>query len=103
MLHTETASPVDQFGRFTIESDYDQLVAGGHDDRHVATLDYLRRLKGLLGEFGLADAATAVLEHLHEHPDAFVDAGLEAEAVCCHRWWTPEHVGVGTGSQRLMQ
>lgn len=91
-LHTETAPHVDSFGRFTLDLNRDRLVVDGHDAWHPAAVDYVRRLAERLGEFGHADVATAALEHLHEHPDAFDGSG---EPVLCHGWWTPEHVAVG--------
>lgn len=91
-LHVETAQHIDRFGRITSESNRERLVVDGHDGWPAAAVEYVRRLEDVLGEFGHTDVATAVLEHVHEHPDAFESSG---GPVLCHGWWTPEHVAVG--------
>lgn len=97
-LHAETAEHLDEFGRFRPDGG-GVSVAGDengerHDDWHSAARAYVRRRRPVLAEFGHADVADAVLDFLGEHPGAFAGAG---EPVCCHGWWTPEHVAVVDG------
>lgn len=91
-LHAETAAHVDAYGRF--RPDGDGLRVDGENDWRAAARAYVRRRRPVLADHGHADVADAVLDFLREHPDAF--SGVD-EPVCCHGWWTPEHVPVADG------
>ncbi|MDS0298747.1 aminoglycoside phosphotransferase family protein [Halogeometricum sp. S1BR25-6] len=88
-LHEETEPLVDGYGPFR--------AAGGSlrvetaDDWHGAAVDDVRQRRSVLAEYGHADVADAVVGFLRDRPDAFDGAG---DPVCCHGWWTPEHVAV---------
>ena len=91
-LHEETEPLVDGYGPF-------RAVDGGvsvetADDWHAAAVDDVRRRRAVLAEYGRTDVADAVVEFLRDRPDAFDGAD---DAVCCHGWWTPEHVAVENG------
>ncbi len=88
-LHAETAEHTDAFGQFVAAGD--GVRVDGADDWHAAVLAYVRRRRPVLADYGHGDVADAVLDYLAEHPEAFSGAG---DAVCCHGWWTSEHVGV---------
>lgn len=88
-LHTETAEHVDAYGRF--RPDGDGVRVEGSDDWREAATGYVRRRRPVLDDYGHADVADAVIDYLREHPDALSGTG---DPVCCHGWWTPEHVPV---------
>ena len=95
-LHRDTAPAVEGYG--TPRSTGDGLRAP-HDDWHAAAVDYLRDRRRTLADYGHADLADAVLDRLRDRPDAFDGAG---PAVCCHGWWTPEHLAVRDGEPRCV-
>lgn len=90
-LHAETAEHVDSFGRFRPGGNGDGVRVEGGDDWREAAMAYVRRRRPVLDDHGHADVADAVLEYLREHPGALSGA---SDPVCCHGWWTPEHVPV---------
>lgn len=88
-LHEETAPLIDGYGPFTLDG---ETVGGGpHDTWHAAAIAYLEDRALALEPYGYASSARAAIEHLERHPEAFDGAG---EPVCCHGWFTPEHVAV---------
>lgn len=90
-LHADTAPSLDGFGRL----EFDGVVPrAARDDWRAAALAFVRRRRQLLAARGHADLADAVLDCLREHPGLFADAG---DPVCCHGWWSPEHVAVADG------
>ena len=96
-LHAGTAAHVDAYGRFRPDGDGDGggvRVEGG-DDWREAAMAYVRRRRPVLDDYGHADVADAVHDYLREHPSALAGAD---EPVCCHGWWTPEHVPVADGA-----
>lgn len=97
-LHAETAPHLDGYGHF--EVDGDSLVLPSEDDWHAAATEYVERLRGVVAEFGHADVADAALDYLREHPRAFEDAG---DPVCCHGWWSPEHVAVDAEGEQASE
>ncbi|MDS0292872.1 phosphotransferase [Halogeometricum luteum] len=91
-LHAETEPLVDGYGPF-------RAADGGVrvdtvDDWRAAAVDDIRHRRSVLAEYGHADIADAVVEFLRDRPDAFDGMG---DPVCCHGWWTPEHVTVEDG------
>lgn len=91
-LHAETRPLVEGYG--TPSVDGGRLVAG-HDDWHAAAVATLRERRATLEEHGCEDADAAVVarvaDRLADRPEAFEGAG---PLVCCHGWWSPEHVAV---------
>lgn len=69
----------------------DEGLTAPHDDWHAAASAYVHARRPVLADHGHADLADAVLDLLDDRPDAFEGAGA---SVCCHGWWTPEHVAV---------
>lgn len=96
-LHQETEPVIDEYGRF--ESKDEDVTVAGHDRWHDAAIDYARRHRSTLAQYGHADVADEVVEYLEEHPDVFDGAG---DPVCCHGWATPEHVSVHDGEVACM-
>jgi Ser/Thr protein kinase RdoA (MazF antagonist) len=95
-LHAESAPAVDGYG---LPEPTDEGLVAPHDDWHAAAVAYVRARRPPLAAHGHADLADAVLDRLADRPDAFAGAG---DAVCCHGWWTPEHVAVGAGEVRCV-
>jgi len=87
-LHTDSAPRVDGYG---VPERNDGRLVAPQDTWHEAALAALRRRRTLLSGSGYADVVAAVLDHLRSHPDAFAGTG---PSVCCHGWWSPEHVAV---------
>jgi fructosamine-3-kinase len=92
-LHDETTDYVDSYGHFEPVAG-DNVSVDGENDWHAAARAYVRRRRPVLADYGHGDVADAVLDYLGEHPDALAGAGAP---VCCHGWWTPDHVAVGAG------
>lgn len=95
-LHDETEPLVDGYG--LPESDDDGLTAP-HDDWHDAVVAYVEARRDAIAEYGHADLADAVLDRLADRPEAFAGVG---PSVCCHGWWTPEHVSVSDSEVRCV-
>lgn len=91
-LHTETEPLVDGCGPFRAADGGVRVETA--DDWHAAAVDHVRHRRSVLAEYGHADVADAAVEFLRDRPDAFDGAG---DPVCCHGWWTPEHVAVEDG------
>lgn len=91
-LHGESAAAVTGFGRPRPAED--GLVAP-HDDWHEAALAWLRDRRTAVARHGQTDVVDAVLSAIEDRRWAFEGAG---EPVCCHGWWTPEHVAVADGA-----
>lgn len=96
-LHRETAPVIDEYGRF--EPKGEGLTVLGHDWWHDAAIDYTRRYRSTLAQYGHGEVADVVVDYLEEHPDVFDGAG---DPVCCHGWSTPEHVTVADGEVACM-
>jgi len=88
-LHAETAEHVDAYGRF--RPDGDGVRVDGGDGWREAVMAYVGRRRSVLDDYGHADVADAVLDHLREHPGALSGA---SDPVLCHGRWTPEHAPV---------
>jgi fructosamine-3-kinase len=100
-LHDESDGLADRYGRFRLDDGGpDGAAAGalaieGHDDWHAAARAYVHDRRSAIADYGHADVADEVLAFLDDHPDAF--AGAHGP-VCCHGWWTPEHVAIDDGA-----
>ncbi|MCG1004412.1 MULTISPECIES: phosphotransferase family protein [Halobacterium] len=90
-LHEETAASLDGYGRLQFE---DGMPHASHGEWQTAAIAFVQRRRPLLANHGHADIADAVLDCFREHPGLFGDAG---DPVCCHGWWSPEHVAVEGG------
>jgi fructosamine-3-kinase len=93
-LHDETEPLVDGYGQLEFGDDERHRVATERSTWHEAAIDYVRRRRETVREYGHAETVDAVLEHLRARPAAFVDAG---PSVCTHGWASPEHVAVRDG------
>ncbi len=91
-LHAETRPLVEGYGQPS--PDGGRLVAD-HGSWSAAAVASLRERRGTLEDHGCEEADAAVVARvadlLADRPGAFEGAGLP---VCCHGWWSPEHVAV---------
>lgn len=88
-LHRESEQHIDRFGRFTTNGD--GLTVEGDSSWHRSAIAYLERRRPVLDRYGHAEMADVAIEALQSRPDAFEGSG---SPVCCHGWFTPEHVAV---------
>jgi fructosamine-3-kinase len=91
-LHDDTAQHLDEFGR--LRFDGGRVPCADRGDWQDAALAFVRRRRGLLAEHGHANVADAVLDCFRDHPELFAGA---SQPVCCHGWWSPDHVAVRDG------
>lgn len=91
-MHDQTAPSLDGFG--VIDPDGSNGAVGEAATWHEGAMAYLKRRKRAIEPYGYAESADRAMAYLERHPEAFDGAG---GPVCCHGWFTPEHVAIDDG------